>query len=540
MRSRAKLLTVGIAATFSLLLAACGGGASGTNAADGTPEPQRGGELTVLLGQGFAGSWPTGLDPATNTTGGANITQMNAIYGGLFHLRGGGESGDDAEIVPGLATGYEISDDGKTVTISLREGVQFHDGTEFNAEAVAWNFRRNIDAPCTCAPTWPVRSEDPFTTPDSHTVKIHFTQPFAAVINGMPASNMNWIASPTAFEKKGEEQFKINPVGAGPFEVVSNELSSKLVLERNSSFWKDGRPYLDRLIVKSIGGGQAAYQALLAGQAHVFEGLESSALIEQVRGNDQLQATQQPPTSPYVIQLNTTNAPFDEKRAREAIYYATNAQAISEGLFNGRYPVSQMFTGPGGLFHHAKVPGYRTYDPQKARQIVQDLGGLEVELNTTQLPVAERVNTALQSQWEEVGIDTTINSYQLSTIIQKFDSNQWDAMLQTSGAWDPAGGIGIGPRFSSDSPYTGIEDPKLDRLIEEASATLDEEKRDELYQEIGKYISDNAYAPFLFAFAPTNISVEGVHGPGITTKIPPLVVNPGIIWSEVWMSESAR
>lgn len=540
MISRAKLLNLPVLVASALLVAACGGGAGSTDAGQSTGKPQRGGELTVLLGQGFAGSWPTGLDPATNTTGGANLTQMNAIYGGLFHLSGGGENGKDAEIVPGLATGYEFSDGGKTVTISLREGVTFHDGTEFNAEAVAWNFRRNAESPCTCNPNWPLRSEDPFTTPDSHTVEIHFSEPYAAVINGMPASNYNWVASPTAFEKMGEEKFKINPVGAGPFEVVSNELSSELVLKRNQEFWKDGRPYLNKLTVKSIGGGQAAYQALLAGQAHVFEGLESTALIEQVRSNDQLTATQQPATSPYVIQLNTSKEPFDDKRAREAIYYATNTQAISEGLFNGLYEPSQMFTGPGGLFHHAEVPGYRTYDPEKARQIVQDLGGLEIDLGTIQSPVAERVNTALQSQWEEVGIDTTIHSYQLSTLIQKFDSNEWDTMLQTAGAWDPAGGIGIRPRFHSTSPYTGVKDPELDQLMEEAAASLDEEERDQLYLQTGKYISDNAYGPFLFAFAPTNIAVEGVHGPGITTKIPPLVVNPGIIWSEVWMSESAR
>lgn len=540
MTSRAKLLGLSLVTASALLASACGGSAGETATDANTGKPQQGGTLTVLLGTGFAGSWPTGLDPATNTTGGANLTQMNAIYGGLFHLSGGGKGVGNAEVIPGLATGYEFSDGGKTLTISLRKGVKFQDGTPFNAEAVAWNFRRSSESPCTCNPQWPLRSEDAFTTPDSHTVVVHFSRPFAAAINGMPANNMNWMASPTAFEKMGEEKFKIKPVGAGPFEVVSNKLSSELVLKANPDFWKKGRPYLDKLIVKSIGGNQAAYQALLAGQAQVYEGMESPALVKQVKANDKLIATRQPPTSPYVIQLNTTGEPFDEKRAREAIYYATNTKAISEGLFNGKYPASQMFTGPGGLFHHAKVPGYRTYNPQKARAIVKELGGLKIELGTIKSPVAERVNTALQSQWEKVGIDTTIHSYQLSTLIQKFDSNQWDAMLQTAGAWDPAAGIGIAPRFDSSSPYTGVKDKKLDQLIAEAEATLDKEKRDQLYQQLGKYISDNAYGPFLFAFAPSTVAVKGVHGPGITTKIPPVVVNTGIIWSEVWMSESAR
>lgn len=312
------------------------------------------------------------------------------------------------------------------------------------------------------------------------------------------------------------------------------------MLEANPDYWKEGRPYLDELVVRSIGGEQEAYQALLAGQAHVYEGMSNTALIEQSRNNQQLTVTQQPPTSPYVVQLNTSTEPFDDKRAREAIYYATDVEAINEGLFNGWYPVSQTFTGPGGLFHHETIPGYRTYDLERATAIVEELGGLEIKLGTINSALAERVNTALQSQWEEAGIQTTIHSYPLSTLIQEFETNEWQAMLQTSGAWDPAAGIGIDPRFASTSPYTGVEDEQLDALIDEAAASLDEEQRSQLYLEAGTYISDNAYAPFLFAFAPHNVAVNGVYGPGLTTAIPPLVVNSGVIWSEVWISEAAR
>src|SRR5690606_3493562 len=108
-----------------LVLAACGGGGGGGGAAGPAAPagpPQRGGEITVLEDSAFAGGWPTGLDPATNTTGGANIAQMSAIYGGLFRLEAA-DDGSGAEVVPHQAESYELLDGGTTVRITLREGL---------------------------------------------------------------------------------------------------------------------------------------------------------------------------------------------------------------------------------------------------------------------------------------------------------------------------------------------------------------------------------------------------------------------------------
>ncbi len=527
-RARTSLLLAGL-----LALAACGGG--GGQAAPAPAQagpPQRGGEITVLEDSAFSGSWPSGLDPATNTTGGANISQMQAIFGGLFLLRAD-DDGANAEVVPNQAEGAELLDEGRTVRITLREGIEFTDGTPMDAEAVASNFRRALESSCTCRPTWPL-AENGITVADPRTVELQFTRPYAAVINSFPVSNVNWIASPTALEQLGEEQFKITPVGAGPFVVESNQLSSSLVLTRNPTYFKPDLPYLDRLTFTAIGGDQPAYQALQAGQAQAYEGLTTTPLLEQARTDARLTVTVQPPTSPYVVQLNTRAAPFDDQRAREAIYYATDFDAIATGLFRDLFPVSQTFTAPGGLFHHETVPGYRTHDPERARQIVTELGGLEVRMGTLNSYVAEQVMTALQTQWQEVGITVTIESYQLSTLIQEFNSGQWQAMLQTAGAWDPAAGVGVAFRFSSTTPFSGVSDPELDELLNQAAATIDPAERDALYQQASERISNQAYAPFGLAFAPANIAVTGVYGPGLTTRIPPIVVNSGISWDEVW------
>jgi peptide/nickel transport system substrate-binding protein len=516
-----------------LFVAGCAGAASPGGSSEGTAgPPQRGGELTVLEDAGFGGSWPTGLDPATNTTGGANLPQMGAIYGGLFALTAK-DDGSEAKVEPNQAESYELADGGTTVRITLRAGIQFSDGTPLDAAAVVFNIQRAMTSTCTCRPIWPL-AENGVSAESDRVVVLRFTRPYAAVINAFPVTNANWIVSPTALQKMGEDRFKIEPVGAGPFTVVSNQLNSELVLERNPNYFKDGLPYLDKLTFKSIGGDQPAYQALLAGQAQAYEGLNTTPLLEQARSNPQLTVTVQPPTSPYVVQLNTKIAPFDDEKAREAVYAATDFAAIAKGLFGGSYPVSQMFTGPGGLFHHEKIDGYPEFDLARAKKLVGELGGLDVTIGTLDTYVAEQVMTALQTQWKAAGINVNIEKYQLSTLVQKFNSGQWQSMLQTAGAWDPASGVGVTFRFSSTSPFSGVADATLDQLLNDAAATIDPAEREKLYVSAAERIADKAYAPFGLAFAPANLAVKGVHGPGLTTKIPPIVVNSGVLWDKVW------
>jgi peptide/nickel transport system substrate-binding protein len=518
-RRRAKPLAMLGALALGVLAAGCGG--DGKEAAG---KPERGGELVVLENAGYEGAWPAGLDPATNPNGAANQSYMNSIFGQLFELHEGGK------IVPGLAQGYKFTDGGRAVRIRLRPGVKFQDGAPFDAATVVWHIKRVLDSECTCRPTWPVKS---VTAEGDDTVVLSFTRPYGAAINTFIDSNANWVASRKSLEEMGERRFRIKPVGAGPFKVVSNKLSSELVLERYAGYYRKDRPFLDKLTFKSIGGDQAAYQALQSGQAEAYEDMSTPALIEQASSNPKFTVTQHDSTSPYNVQLNTAIAPFDDKRAREAIYYATDTQAILDSLFKGRYEGSQSFTGKGGLFHQPEVEGYRNHDLAKAKEIVQELGGLEVDLGTINVLVARQTIQALQTQWEKAGIETKVRGYDLAPLIQHFTSGKWQAMLQTAGSWDPAGGVGVAFRFSSDSPFSGVHDPRLDKLLADAAGPVDASERGELYAKAAKYMSDQAYSPFMFGFAPASVVTKNVQGPGLTTKLPPVVVAPNVLWADV-------
>jgi peptide/nickel transport system substrate-binding protein len=173
------------------------GGASSSTA--GTP--QRGGSVTDLLDAGFSGSWPQGLDPGTSAA--AAYSQYMAIFGGLFMLQADPD-GSNAKVAGYQAASGTISPDATTLTIKLKPGIKFSDGTPLDAQAVIWNWERDDKSTCTCKPQWQLRKKDPFTSPDPLTAVIHLAQPSAALLHNFPVSNVNWIVSPTAFKKMGE------------------------------------------------------------------------------------------------------------------------------------------------------------------------------------------------------------------------------------------------------------------------------------------------------------------------------------------------
>jgi peptide/nickel transport system substrate-binding protein len=525
-----RLMVVGV--VWSLVMAtACGGGNIGSNASSRAPSgtPHRGGTLTYLV-SGVLANWDRGLDPAT--AGSAPTVMLDAIFGRLFWL------GPSGKIQPDLATGYQVGDGGRTVTITLRRGMMFQDGTPFNAQAVAWNINRDLTTPCVCSPvtSWPPLAPEGITTPDDHTVVLHFSRPYAAAIDVLISTNVNLIASPSAVQKMGARDFALKPVGAGPFEVVSDIVSSQLVLKRYDGYWRKGLPYLDRLVFMTTTDDQSAYQAILAGQAQATT-LTTPSIIQQARQNRDLEVTLQEGTSPWVIQLNTAIPPFNNKLAREAIYYATNVEAIRSRILQNMFPVTESFTGPGGLFYQPKVPGYRTYNLARAKQIVSQLGGLRVDLMGGNDTLTNLTLQALQSQWQEAGIQTTIHLYNLTALIQEFQAKRWQAAVQTVGAFDPGVSTGLPFRFLSTAVYSGVHDPVLDQMMSQAAATLDLNQRARLYAQIAKYISDQAYAPFLFTVAPASVVARGVGGPGLTTKLPVLSVALLPVWEEAWTSK---
>jgi peptide/nickel transport system substrate-binding protein len=485
--------------------------------------PKHGGSLTVLEGTGYVGSWP-GLDPATDTDGAANQSYMDSIFGELFGLNSAGK------IVPDLATGYSFTNGGKTINITIRQGVTFSDGTPFNAAAVVYNWKRDLAATCTCKPVFLA----PPTITQTGPYSVSLTLPYvdAPFINGIQDDVFNWIASPTAIQKMGPTAFAAKPVGAGPFTVVSDTPDSELALTANPHYWQKGLPYLKNLTFKSVASDEAAYEAMLANSGQAYEGMSTPQLVPSFKAH--FTVTAQPSTSPYDIQLNTKTAPFNNILAREAVYYATDAAALDSHLFGDTYPVTESFTAKAGLFYEPTVPGYINYDLAKAKALVKQVGGITTSLDTISAPTAITLNEGLQQQWQAAGMKVTLHSYDLTSLIGVFVSKKWQAFLQTAGSYDPGTGVGVAFRFASTSPFTGVYDPHVDALLNAAAGTVNMSARASDYAALNAYIAKEAYGPFLFPIAGYNIAAHGVGGPGLTTAIPSEVVDPEIMWQYVY------
>ena len=155
--------------------------------------------------------------------------------------------------------------------------MKFSDGTPLDSQAVVFNWTRDLASPCTCKPVLP--GKPVITAPSSSTVQIKLAAPDGAFIDQLQDSNFSWIASPTALKKMGEQAFKLKPVGAGPFTVVSDTLSNTLVLKKNPNYWESGHPLLDQLTVKTTAGDESALEAIQAGQGNAYEGMSTRQLV---------------------------------------------------------------------------------------------------------------------------------------------------------------------------------------------------------------------------------------------------------------------
>ncbi len=524
-----RVSSVVIATAVAVILAGCGSSTT-TKTPTSSTAPKHGGSLTVLEGDTFAGSWP-GLDPATDTDGAANMSYMDAIYGELFELTTGGkETGD-------LATGYSFTNGGKTVNITLRQGVKFSDGTPFNAAAVVYNWTRDLASTCTCKPTFNQTTAPVIKATGPYSVSLTLTYVDAPFINALQGDVFNWIASPTAIKKMGEKAFALKPVGAGPFTVVTDVPDSLLVLKKNPHYWQPGLPYLNSLTFKPVASDEAALTAMESDAGQAYEGMSTPQLVKAFSAK--FQTTAEPSTSPYDIQLNTFAAPFNNIKAREAVYYATDTSLLDKSLFNDTYPVGQSFTAPAGLFYEQNVPGYLTYNLAKAKALVKSLGGLNVVLGTLNTPVANEVDAALRTMWEAAGMKVTLASWDLTGLIAQFTGGKWQSMLQTAGAYDPGTGVGVCFRFCSTSPFTGVKNTTLNDLLFAAAGTTNNTVRAKDYDSAAALIAKEAWGPFLFPIAGYNIADHGVGGPGLNTPLPVTDVNPEILWQYVYNNNNA-
>ena len=371
---------------------------------------------TLIFGRG--GDSIT-LDPA-NIEDGESAKVCDMIYDTLVQYR---ENTTDLE--PALAESWTRSADGLTWTFHLRQGVQFHDGTPFNADAVVFSLTR----PLMLFRNFHEQFISQIVALDPFTVQIQLKTPYAPFISTLAGTSFS-IVSPVAVQTLGE-----HPIGTGPFKFVQWDKNDKIVLSANDTHWA-GKPALDRLIFRSIPDNAMRLTELQAGTLHVME-FPNPDEIPLIQGDPQLEILMQPSLNTGYLAMNMEKPPFDNLKVRLAINHAINKTEIVERFYQG-LAVPAKSPIPPTLWSYDHSIEAHAYDPELAKQLLAEAGypdGFETTLwalpvPRPYIPDGMALAAAIQSDLQNVGINANIVTYDWATYLEKTANGEHDmAML---------------------------------------------------------------------------------------------------------------
>lgn len=439
---------------------------STTKATAAAATPHSGGNITIDMASATA--WVS-LDP-NSAAGSPNSNQMiyAAIYGQLF------EVGAHNKIVPDLALSVKGTQHNQVWTIKLRPGVQFTDGTPLNAQAVKTDFEFNLNAAngFQIAAFLPITS---ISTPNSTTVVLHMKSAWAPTAYVLAATAWGYIPSPTARAKEGETGFGTAPVGAGPFEVSNNIPNDKLVVTRNPSYWDKGKPYLNSITYLNLAGGPTSLQALEAGTTQMVygSGLGPSDILS-AKTNSNVKVVTTPGLQWFFMEMNELRPPFNNIKAREAVFRAVDQATIAKNELNGLYTPTQVLNADGETpFIGYTSPKFPGYDPSLAKSLVKSIpGGVSFTDEPLENPaVWGTMADALENEFNAVGMNSTVDLVPKATAVaQVITTHNYQASLFLYGNYLPAV---LGLTFTDECGSTlgSFCDKKVDSLIAKMYAT---------------------------------------------------------------------
>ena len=353
---------------------------------------------------------PKSLDPSVDTAVNDFRILMN-MYDGLVRYKDG-----TLQPEPALAKSWEISKDGLTYTFHLREGVKFHDGSPFNAEAVKFTFDRMLDKNNPYHDTGPFplsfffSAIDTVTAVDDMTVQFKLKDPYAPFLSNL-AYPTGLIVSPAAVKKYGKD-FGRHPSGTGAYKFESWEANSKVVVTRNADYW-DGAPSLEAVVFRPITDANTRVAEMLSGGLDVMVEVPPDS-VKQFSGNDAFKVYEQAGPHVWFLILNAKEGPFKNKLIRQAANYAINKKALVDNVLQGTADIAAGPTPPAFAWAYNNTLKPYPYDPAKAKQLLKEAGydGSPVTFYVTQGgsgmldPVA--MGTAIQADLEAVGMKVKI------------------------------------------------------------------------------------------------------------------------------------
>lgn len=449
---------------------------------------------------------PKSLDPAADTAVNDFRILVN-LYDGLVRYKDG-----TLEVEPSLATSWTISDDGKTYTFKLREGVKFHDGAPFNAEAVKFNFDRMLKEDHPFHDTGPFPLSFFFSTVsevkviDDMTVEFDLSAPYAPFLSNL-AYPTGLLISPEAVKEYGKDVGR-HPSGTGAFKFVEWASNEKVVVEKNPDYW-DGAPPLDAVVYRPITDANTRVAEMLAGGLDVMVEVPPDNL-SQFKSDSSFKVYEQAGPHLWFLILNAKEGPFANKEIRQAANYAINKKALVDNILQGTADVAAGPTPPAFAWaYDDKLQPY-PYDPEKAKAMLKEAGydGSEVTFYVTEggsgMLDPTAMGTAIQADLEAVGMKVKIETYEWNTFLGKVNPGLEGKADMAEMAWmtnDPDTLPFLTLRTDAFPDKGGFNsgyysNPKVDELLEKARQSTDQAERAKLYKEMQEIVYDDA--PWVF------------------------------------------
>jgi len=314
-------------------------------------------------------------------------------------------------IIPELAESVDVAADGLSVTFKLRKGVKFHDGTDFNADAVKYNLETVKAAGISGGAA--LDNVTSYEIIDDYTIKANLKSFDATFLMNLAQSGISVMISPTALAKPTtpEDAGKDHLVGTGPFMFDSWSLNQYIRMKKNPNYWQPGRPYLDEIVIRNMPDYTTSVMAFKAGEVDMVENIDPAQYNEL---KDQGYKVGLPEGVAFVFSFRTANkdpnSPFAKKEVREALWYAVDRESLTQGLGKGTYNVANQLSSPYQGWYIQDYPN-RQYDPNKARDLLTQAGYPNGFQTTLHGDVRGRQDdlVALQEYFRAVGIECTLD-----------------------------------------------------------------------------------------------------------------------------------
>lgn len=416
------------------------------------------------------------------------------------------------DYLPSLATGWE-NPDPTTWVFTLRDDATFHDGTPVVAADVVASLDYLVAAKGPLAPLW--AALDTVEAPDDTTVQIKTATPLGTILANVALLSI----APEA--KVAQEGFFNQPIGSGPFKVTSYKPDQELVLDANTDYWGN-LPGVQTLRFRDIPEISARVTALTTGEIDFTYQLPPDQL-SSLAENPDLVMSSRPSYRYYFVWLNAQTEAFSDVRVRQAMIHALDIPTISDALMQGSAELMDAPI-PSSIFGYAPQEPY-AYDPEKAKQLLAEAGyenGFETDMIWApgSSPQDREIAQAMFSYWDAVGITVADRQSERAQWLEALLALDWEMDFQSNGVVTGDADFVLRRLYHSSANRTGYANPELDKVLDAAAASVDQEERKTLYAEACKIIWDEAVGIYPFTLVQSFIARSNVQGFEPTASFP--------------------